>query len=102
MSCRSRCHRALSAARTARVAAAVKSKRITIASIGETLSAQRVAHRPQSHEGIEVLWGDLEPASTPLAERPADLEEVVASGCELVVAPMPVGLWRRLDDGEPF
>jgi hypothetical protein len=45
--------------------------------IREPVSAERVAHRPQSHEGVEVLGGDLEPGGTPLAERPANLEEVV-------------------------
>ena len=38
------------------------------ASIRKPVSAERVAHRPQSHKGIEVLGGDLEPAGTPLAE----------------------------------
>jgi hypothetical protein len=72
------------------------------ASIREPVSAQRVAHRPQSHEWIEVLRGDLEPACPPLAERLADPEEVVACRRELVVVPAPVGLGCRLDDTEPF
>jgi len=72
------------------------------ASIREPVSAERVAHRPQGHEGVEVLGGDLEPARTPLAQRPADREEVVARGSELVVVPAPVGLGCRLDDTKPF
>ena len=72
------------------------------ASIREPVSAERVAHRPQSHKRIEVLGGDLEPGGTPLAERHADLEEVVTRGREFVVAPAPVGLGRRPDDTEPF
>src|SRR3970282_2163794 len=35
------------------------------ASIREPVSAKRVAHRPQSHEWIEGLRGDLEPAGPP-------------------------------------
>jgi hypothetical protein len=31
----------------------------------------------------QVLWGDLEPTRTPLAERPADREEVLARRREL-------------------
>src|SRR5262245_35464048 len=72
------------------------------ASIREPASAERVAHRPQGHKGVEVLGGDLEPARTPLAERLADREEVVARGRELVEMPAPVGFGRRLDDAEPF
>jgi hypothetical protein len=53
-------------------------------------------------KGIEVLGGDLEPGGTPLAERHADLEEVVTRGRELVVASAPGGLGCRLDDAEPF
>ena len=49
-----------------------------------------------------MLGGDLEPAGTPLAERAANLEEVVTCGRELVVAPVPVGLRCRLDDGKPL
>ena len=48
------------------------------APVGEPVSAERVAHRPQRDEWIEVLGGDLEPTGTPLAERLADLEQVVA------------------------
>ena len=62
------------------------------ASIGQPVPAQRVAHRPQGHERIEVLGSDLEPAGTPLAERRTDLEEVMTGGRELVVAPVPGGL----------
>lgn len=87
----------------------MKSKRMTIeveadddASIREPVSSERVAHRPESHERIEMLGGDLEPAGTPLAERPTDLEEIVTRRRELVVAPAPAGLGCRLDDGEMF
>src|SRR5688572_6609397 len=48
------------------------------ASIRKPVSAEGVAHRPQRHEWIEVLGGDLEPARPPLAERHADSEQVVA------------------------
>ena len=72
------------------------------ASIREPVSAERVAHRPQSHKGVEVLGGDLEPTRTPLAERLANLEEIVSRRRELVVVPAPVGLGCRLDDTEPF
>jgi hypothetical protein len=72
------------------------------ASIREPVSAERVAHRPQGHEGVEVLGGELEPARTPLAERPADREELVACGREPVVVPAPAALGRRLDDTEPL
>src|SRR5688500_16099302 len=72
------------------------------ASIREPVSAERVAHRPQGHEGIEVLGSDLEPARAPLAERPADGEQVVARDRELVVVPAPAGLGRRLDHSEPL
>ena len=72
------------------------------ASIWEPVSAERVAHRPQGHKGVEVLGGDLEPTRTPLAERLADREEVVARRSELVVVPAPVRLGCQLDDTEPF
>ena len=72
------------------------------ASIRKPVSAERVAHRPEGHKGVEVLGGDLEPTRTPLAERLADREEVVARRRELVVVPAPVGLGCRLDDTEPF
>src|SRR5262245_38781762 len=72
------------------------------ASIRESVLAKRIAHRPQRHKGVEVLRSDFEPTRTPLAERPADREEVVACSCELVVVPAPVGLGCRLDDTEPF
>src|SRR5262249_27787977 len=39
------------------------------ASIREPFSAERVAHRPQGHKGVEVLRGDFEPTRTPLTER---------------------------------
>src|SRR5262245_43053703 len=72
------------------------------ASIREPVTAERVAHRPQRHEGVEVLRGDLEPARTPLTERPAHREEIVARRRELVVVPAPAGLQRRLHDAKPF
>src|SRR5512145_8491 len=72
------------------------------ASIRKPVSAERVAHRPESHEGVEVLRGDLEPTRTPFAERLAHLEEVVARGRELVVVPAPVRLGCRRDDTDPF
>src|SRR5512134_377427 len=72
------------------------------ASIREPVSAERVAHRPQGHKGVEVLGGDFEPTRTPLAERLEDREEVMARSSELVVVPAPVGLGRRLHDTEPF
>src|SRR5262245_42470782 len=72
------------------------------ASIREPVSAERVAHRPHRHRGVEILGGDLEPTRTPLAERLADLEEVVARRRELVMVPAPLRLGRRLDDTEPF
>ena len=49
-----------------------------------------------------MLGRDLEPAGPPLAQRPADLEQIVTRRRELVVAPVPVGLRCRLDDGEPL
>ena len=49
-----------------------------------------------------MLGGDFEPVRAPLAERLADREEVVTRGCELIVAPAPVGLGCRLDDAEPL
>ena len=72
------------------------------APVGQLLSLERVAHRPQRHKGVEVLGGDFEPTRTPLAERLADREEVVARGRQLIVVPTPVGLGRRRDDSEPF
>jgi len=63
------------------------------ASIREPVSAERVAHRPQRNKGVEVLGVDLEPTRTPLAERLADSEKVVARRRELVVVSAPVGLW---------
>src|SRR3546814_2281089 len=72
------------------------------ASVREPVSAERDAHRPQGHKGVEVLRGDLEPTRAPLAERLADHEEFVARRCELVVAPASVGLGCRHDDIEPF
>src|SRR3546814_13382602 len=72
------------------------------ASIREPVSAERDAHRPQGHKGVEVLGGDLEPTRAPLAERLADREELVARRRELVVVPADVGLGCRHDDTEPF
>src|SRR5262245_28427514 len=72
------------------------------ASIRKPVSTERMAHRPQRHEGVEVLGGDLEPARTPLTERLAYLEEIVARRRELVVVPPPVGLGCRLDDTQLF
>ena len=46
--------------------------------LAANIPAERVAHRPQRHERIEVLGGDLEPTSSPLAERLADLEQIMA------------------------
>src|SRR4029077_13259794 len=68
----------------------------------EPVSAEHVAHRPEGHKGIEVLGGDFEPVGAPLAERPADREQVLTRARELVVAPAPVKLGCRLDDTEPF
>ena len=72
------------------------------ASIRKPVSAERVAHRPQRHEGVEVLGGDLEPTCTPLTERLANLEEIVARGRELVVVPASARLGCRLDDADAF
>src|SRR5262245_8447763 len=36
--------------------------------VREPIPAERDAHRPQSHERVEILGGDLEPARAPLAE----------------------------------
>jgi hypothetical protein len=38
------------------------------ASIRESVSVEQVAHRPQGHEGVEVLGGDFKPGGAPLAE----------------------------------
>ena len=62
------------------------------ASPREPVSAEHVAHRPHGHKGIEVLGGEFEPGGTPLAERHADLEEVVTPGVRVVAASAPVGL----------
>ena len=62
--------------------------------------SQRVAHRPQRHEWIEVLGGDLEPPSSPLAEGLADLEQVMARAGELVTVTAPLRLRCRLDNAE--
>ena len=80
--------------RAARWAGAKEVEADDDASIREPVSAERVAHRPQGHKGVEILWGDLQPPRPPLAERLADLEEVVARTRELVVVPAPVGLGR--------
>src|SRR4029450_5692074 len=34
--------------------------------IRKPVSTERIAHRPQGHEGVEVLGGDLEPTRAPL------------------------------------
>ena len=49
-----------------------------------------------------MLGGDLEPVGAPLAERPADREQIVTRGGELVVASAPIKLGCRLDDAETF
>lgn len=46
------------------------------ASIREPVSAQRVAHRPQRHEWIEVLRRDLEPAAP---QSPSDAQTLKRS-----------------------
>ena len=66
----------------------------------QAVSAQRVAHRPERDERIEVLWSDLQPSGAPRAEGLADLEELVTRGCELVGAAAPSRLGRRSDDPE--
>src|SRR5262249_28413848 len=70
--------------------------------VREPVPAERETHRPQRHERIEVLRGDLEPAGAPLAERLADLEQVVARARELVAVTAALGLRCRLDDAEAF
>src|SRR5688572_25964103 len=50
------------------------------ASLRKSVPAERIAHRPQSHKGVEVLWRDLEPARAPLAERLTHCEELVSRG----------------------
>ena len=70
--------------------------------VRESVTTERVAHRPQRHEWIEVLGGDLEPTSSPLAEGLADLEQIVARARELVSVTAPVSLRCRLDDAEAF
>src|SRR5262245_57023611 len=51
---------------------------------------------------LEVLRRNLKPTRTPLAERLADREELMARRREFVVVPAPVGLGCRLDGPEPF
>ena len=70
------------------------------ASIREPVAAQRVAHRPQSHERIEVLGSDLEPTGAPLAKRCTDLEQVMSGWRELVVASAPLEFGCRNNDSE--
>src|SRR5215831_11577767 len=70
--------------------------------VREPVPAERDTHRPQRHERIEVLRGDLEPAGAPLAERLADLEQIVARARELVAVTAALGLRCRLDDAEAF
>ena len=41
---------------------------------GQSIPAERIAHRPQRDVRVKVLGGDLEPASAPLAEGLADAE----------------------------
>src|SRR5262249_22013291 len=72
------------------------------APVRESLAAQCVTHRPERHERIEVLGGDLEPSRSPLAERLADPEQIAARLRELVAVTGAVGLRCRLDDAEPF
>src|SRR3546814_20452805 len=54
------------------------------ASVREPVSAERDAHRPQGHKGVEVLRGDLQPTTAPLAERLPDHEAYVARRCEQI------------------
>jgi hypothetical protein len=68
--------------------------------VRESVTAERVAHRPQRHERIEVLGGDLEPTSSPLAEGLADLEQIVTRARELVSVTAPLRLRCRLDNAE--
>jgi hypothetical protein len=70
--------------------------------VRESVTTERVAHRPQRHERIEVLGGDLKPTSSPLAEGLADLEQIVARARELVSVTAPPRLRCRLDDAEAF
>jgi hypothetical protein len=70
--------------------------------VRESVTTERGAHRPQRHKRIEVLGGDLEPTSSPLAEGLADLEQIVARARELVSVTAPVSLGCRLDDAEAF
>src|SRR5262245_5094740 len=72
------------------------------ASVGQAVPSQRVAHRPQGHERVEVLGGDLEPSGSPLAERLADPVELVPRRSELVRVPAPARLGRGLDGPEPL
>src|SRR5262245_55403551 len=50
------------------------------APIGEPVPAERVAHRPQGHKGVEVLGSDVEPAGAAVAERLADREQARSEG----------------------
>src|SRR5262249_28982053 len=69
---------------------------------GEPGPAEAVAHGQRRQDGVEILGGDCEQARTALAEGPADREEVVARGRELVVVSAPLELGRRRDAPEPF
>ena len=70
--------------------------------VRQSVTTERVAHRPERHVRIEVLRGDLEPPSSPLAEGLADLEQIVARARELVPVTAPLRLRRRLDHAEAF
>src|SRR6266542_1706290 len=70
--------------------------------VRESVTTERVAHRPQRHERIEVLGDDLEPTSSPLAEGLADLEQIIARRRELVSVTAPLRLGCHLDDAEAF
>src|SRR5215470_13545903 len=70
--------------------------------VRESVPAERVTHRPQRHERIEILGGDLEPAGAPLAECLADLEQIAARARELVAVTAALSLRHRLDDAEAF
>ena len=72
------------------------------APVRNSVPAESVTHRPQRHEGIGVLRGDLEPPSSLLAEGLEDLEQIVAPARELVTVTAPLSLRRRLDNAEAF
>src|SRR5262249_55041937 len=70
--------------------------------VWKPVPAERVAHRPQRHERVEVFGGDLEPPGAPFAKGLADLEQIVARAGELVTLTAALGLRCRLDDAEAF